>query len=159
MAGLTRNAIRQLGKLTRPLRTRVALMVGRGVVTRSDDTFKFQEVQLQELKDEVLDHIERIQNYGITSRPLDGAEAITLSLGGDRSHTVVIAVDDRRYRVKGLENGEVCLYTDEDQGGDDHRIHMRRGKEIHMIAGASSIVMTPAGVTITTPSFDLNETA
>jgi len=159
MAGLTQSMVRQISKLIKPLRQRVALTVGRCIIAATNDDPKFQELQIKTLADEVLDQIERIQNYGITSRPLDGAEGVTLSLGGYRSHTVVIAVDDRRYRVKGLKKGEVCIYTDEDQGGDDCRIHFKRGKEIHMIAGASSMVMTPAGTTLTTPSFDLNETA
>lgn len=159
MSGLTQTTVRAISRLIKPLRQRVSLMIGRCVLAASNDGLKFQEVQIKMLAGEVLDQIERVQNYGVSTRPQDGAEGIALSLGGDRSHTVVIAVDDRRYRVKSLAKGEVCTYTDEDTPGSDHRIHLKRGKEIHMIAGASSIVMTPTGITISTPSFDINKVA
>jgi phage gp45-like len=42
---------------------------------------------------------------------LDGAEAVVLFVGGRREHGLVVAVDDRRYRLKGLEKGEVALYN------------------------------------------------
>jgi len=66
----------------------------------------------------------------------------------------VIAVEDRRYRTKGLAEGEVALYTDED-GSGGHRIHFKRGNIIELVAGASSIVMTPAGITINTSTLDV----
>jgi phage gp45-like len=43
------------------------------------------------------------------------AEAIVLFLSGNRSHGVVIAQDDRRFRPTGLKEGEVCLYDDQKQ--------------------------------------------
>lgn len=40
-------------------------------------------------------------------------------------------VHDRRYRPTDLQQGEVCIYTDEDSS--DHRIHLKRGKGIEML--------------------------
>ncbi len=71
-------------------------------------------------------------------RAASGAEAITLSVGGHRSHTVVINVDDRRYRLKGLKGGEVALYTDE---GDF--IHFQRGRIAKLKVGKELILDTP----------------
>lgn len=34
------------------------------------------------------------------------------AVGGLRSHGIVIAVEDRRYRMTGLQSGEVALYDD-----------------------------------------------
>ncbi|EFC1638085.1 hypothetical protein FA847_24090 [Escherichia coli] len=34
---------------------------------------------------------------------------------GDRSHAVVVTVSDRRYRLKGLQTGEVAVYDDQGQ--------------------------------------------
>lgn len=119
--------IRTLQKLLAPLRRRLSLIVTRAVLTLVDDARLLQEVQVKLLADEVMDGVERFQEYGFTSVPHAGAEGVALSVGGHRSNTVVIAVDDRRYRLKGLQNGEVALYTDEDQAEHGHRIVLRRG--------------------------------
>ena len=76
--------------------------------------------------DETFENREYFQHYGFTSRPLSGAEAILIK---DGNHIVMIASDDRRYRIA-IENGEVCLYTDE----GDH-IRFKRGKEIYIKSG------------------------
>ncbi|MCG3177414.1 MAG: hypothetical protein MOGMAGMI_02388 [Candidatus Omnitrophica bacterium] len=146
---------REFAKLLAPLSRRLRLMASRAVLSLISDATGMQIVQVKLLNGEVRDGIERVQNYGFTSVPLPGAEAIFLSLGGDRDHGIVITADDRRYRIKGLQGGEVAIYTDEDKAGADHRIHFKRGKEIHLVAGASSIVMTPTGITITTPNLDI----
>ena len=88
-------------------------LISRGVVTRTDDAPKMQTLQITLLEDEVQDGVERFQQYGLTSRPLEGAEAVCFFVGADRSHPVVLAVDDRRFRFTTLKPGEVCLYTDE----------------------------------------------
>lgn len=146
---------REIAKMLAPLSRRLRLMASRAVLSLISDATGMQIVQVKLLNGEVRDGIERVQNYGFTSVPLPGAEAIFLSLGGDRDHGIVITADDRRYRIKGLQGGEVAIYTDEDKAAADHRILFKRGKEIHLVAGASSIVMTPTGITITTPNLDI----
>ena len=146
---------REIAKMLAPLSRRLRLMASRAVLRLISDATVMQIVQVKLLNGEVRDGIERVQNYGFTSVPLPGAEAIFLSLGGDRDHGIVITADDRRYRIKGLQGGEVAIYTDEDKAAGEHRILFKRGKEIHLVAGASSIVMTPTGITITTPNLDI----
>lgn len=146
---------REFMKLLSPLSRRLRLMASRAVLSLISDATGMQIVQVKLLNGEVRNGIERYQQYGFTSVPLPGAEGIYLSLGADRDHGVIIVADDRRYRIKGLQSGEVAIYTDEDKAAADHRIVFRRGKEIHITAGASSIVMTPTGITITTPSLDI----
>lgn len=146
---------REFAKMLAPLSRRLRLMASRAVLSLISDATGMQIVQVKLLNGEVRDGIERVQNYGFTSVPLPGAEAIFLSLGGDRDHGIVITADDRRYRIKGLQGGEVAIYTDEDKSAGEHRILFKRGKEIHLVAGASSIVMTPTGITITAPNLDI----
>ena len=117
---------------------RVRLMVGRAVLAAVDDGRKFQSLQLQLLADEVREHCERFQNYGYTSHPHPGAEAIAVAVGGSRDHVVVIAVDDRRYRLTGLAEGEVAMYSDE---GDT--IIFRRGRVMEVTAGTKVVFNTP----------------
>ncbi len=130
--------MRLINNMLRPIRNRITLMVSRAVITLLDDETMLQQVQARVLGGELLDGIERFQQYGFTSVPHPGAEAITLSVGGHRSHTVVINVDDRRYRLKGLKGGEVALYTDE---GDF--IHFQRGRIAKLKVGKELILDTP----------------
>lgn len=110
-----------------PMLRRLRLAVGRAVVTLVNDGLKLQGVQVALLADEVRDSVERFQNYGLTSHPHAGAEAIVVSVGGNRNHPVVICVDDRRYRLKSLAPGEVALYSDE---GD--WVWFKRGRTIEI---------------------------
>lgn len=66
---------------------------------------------------------EYIQHYSFASRPLPGAEGIVFREG---NHIIMIASDDRRYRVA-LEEGEAAIYDDQGMV-----IHLKRGKEIHI---------------------------
>lgn len=100
---------RELERYGRKLRNSFA----RGVLNLVADGLKMQANQVQLLDGETLDNAERAQQYGFTSHPQAGAEVFVAFVGADRSHPVVLAVDDRRYRLKGLKAGEVAIYTDE----------------------------------------------
>ena len=113
--------------LLRGLQHRVMLSVARAVITLVNDTTKMQSLQVSLLRDELRDSIERFQQYGLTANPHPGAEGVVLFVGGNRDHGLCIAVDDRRYRLKGLAQGEVALYTDE---GD--KIHLKRNNVVEV---------------------------
>jgi len=120
--------VKIIDKITAPLKRRVSLMVGRAVLSAAvDDSTQFQTIQADVLADETLDGLERIQNYGFTGVPFEDAEAVIVFPQGNRDHGLVICVDDRRFRLKALKNGEVAMYTDE---GD--KIHLKRGGIIHV---------------------------
>lgn len=91
---------------------KLRLMVLRVVVGLVNDAAKMQAMQVQAYGEVVRDQAEHFQNYGLTSVPHPGAEGIGLSVGGSTNHLVVINVDDRRYRMKGMAAGEVALYDD-----------------------------------------------
>ena len=129
-------------RLLGPVWRRIRLLVSRGVLTLVDDSLKLQGVQVTLLGGEPA-RAERFQEYGYTSHPHPGAEAIVAAVGGARAHLVALAVDDRRYRPKGLKAGEVCLYTDE---GDE--IRFKRGRIIGVTAG-SELQVTAPKVTVT----------
>jgi len=128
-----------LQRLLEPIRRRLALLMGKGIVTLSKEDQGNQRLQVQLLADEVRDDMERLQEYGFTSRPLSGAEAVVLFPNGSRELGLVIAIDDRRYRLQPLEEGEVALYTDE---GD--KVHMKRGGTIEIVAASMVKVDSPA---------------
>ena len=139
--------IRTVRKIMEDLERRVLLMIGRAVLRRVNDSTPLQTVQVEALPGEIIDGAERFQMYGITSHPREGADALVLAVGGIRQHPVVL-VDDRRHRPKDLAEGEVVLYTDE----DDHHVILKRGKITEMKCGTTTLTLEPAGMTLVTPS-------
>ncbi|KMQ73994.1 phage baseplate assembly protein V [Marinobacter subterrani] len=137
-------------RLMGPVWRRIRLLVSRGVLKLVDDSLKLQGVQVSLLGGEPA-WAERFQEYGYTSHPHPGAEAIVAAVGGARAHLVALSVDDRRYRPKGLAAGEVCLYTDE---GDE--IRFKRGKIIAVKAGSKLEVTAPEAVFNCSTSVTLN---
>ena len=93
------------------LRRRIMKLVSRAVIKVVDDSLKAQGLQVELYADEVREDVERFQEYGFTSVPFDGCEAIFLSVGGSRDHGVVIATESREYRPKNLEEGDSALWT------------------------------------------------
>ncbi|SNS05475.1 phage baseplate assembly protein V [Humidesulfovibrio mexicanus] len=139
--------MRALQKMHEGLRRKMATLVNRAIVQMVADADGLQELQVQALADEVMGRIERMQQYGFTSVPLPGAEAVLLSAAGCRSNAIVVAVDDRRYRLTGLQGGEVALYTDE---GDS--VVLKRGHLIEVSTETLHVKATTR-VLFETPSF------
>jgi phage baseplate assembly protein V len=92
-----------------------------------DDGKKMQEAQAIGLDGEAIDGVERIQDYGFSSCPPAGAEAIGLPVGGDRSHMVIVKAEDRGLRMGGLASLDVCVYR---AGGD--YFHLKDGNKIEL---------------------------
>lgn len=123
-------------------------MIGRCVLEAVNDAPKLQAVQVSVLDEELHDELERFQNYGFTSHPLPGAEGVVLFVGGVHSHGVVISMDDRRYRLKEIEPGEVALYDDQGQ-----IVHIKRDgiyieTDQKVIVNADSVEVTAETVTV-----------
>lgn len=112
---------RLIARMLSPVARALSNMLVRGTVVLADAATKMQSLQIKLLSGEAKDGIEHFEAYGLTARPHPGAECITLFPGGDRSHGVVIAVADRRYRVTGLAEGEVALHDDL-----GHKVHLTR---------------------------------
>lgn len=111
MSAVSRGLVRQIEKLLEPLKSRIRDSIARAVVQRVSDGKKLQVVQLGVMDGEDLDDCERFQEYGFTSVPRRGAEAVLLCPNGDRGHPLVVAVDDRRHRLNDLSTGEVAVYN------------------------------------------------
>ena len=99
-----------MGNPIRDLSNRVMMMFARGVVRGVTDSNGRQQLQVELLKDELRDDMEHMQNYGFTSHAKGGDVAVAF-IGGNREQGIVLAVDDRRYRIS-LEAGEVAMYDD-----------------------------------------------
>lgn len=141
--------IEALQRLTEDMRGKVRLMVGRAILAAIYDGGPIQTAQAKLLADETHDDMERVQEYGFTSVPLPGAEGVAVFVGGNRDHGLIIATDDRRYRLKGLPGGEVALYTDE---GDT--IILKRGNTVE-ITTQTLLVSASTKVRMVTPLLEV----
>lgn len=88
----------------------VKMVFGRGVIRGVKDSGPRQQAQVEMLKNEVIDDVEHMQNYGFTSHPTGGDCAVAFN-GGSREQGIVLVIDDRRYRIP-LLGGEVAMYDD-----------------------------------------------
>jgi len=152
-----------------PLKRRVMLMVSRAIIESVDDSAKMQLIKASLLADEVVDEVERFQNYGFTAVPFGDAEALMLSIGGEREHGVIIAIDDRRYRLSGLAGGEVAIYDDQGQKIVLHRdkILIETEKDLEAAVGGIATVnitgdvnlSADGNVTVSTPKAHIDAAA
>ncbi|TAN56253.1 MAG: hypothetical protein EPN20_19050 [Magnetospirillum sp.] len=104
----------------RPIRDRLAMVVGRGVLAALEADGGLMKASVVGIDDEVLGDRDYVLDYGVSTRPLPGAEALMLFLAGLRSNGVVVRLFDRRYTLM-LEYGEVALHDDLGQ-----KVHLTR---------------------------------
>lgn len=133
---------------------RSANSIGRAFITGTDDSKMWQEVTHQGHQDEQADGIEHVHPYGFTSNVQpptgdQGAEGIVVYPTGDRSHGVMVAVGDRRFRMKGLANGEVAIHDDQGQ-----KVHLTRAGIVIQTSGSISI--TGGAITCNGSSVKIN---
>lgn len=104
-----------MSRTLEPLARRIRHLVARALVRLVDADKQMQTLQTEVLDQEVLDAVEHWEGYGLTAHPHPDAEGLLLCAGGQRARAIVVAVADRRYRLKGLQAGEVALYDDQGQ--------------------------------------------
>ncbi|HCD7552972.1 TPA: phage baseplate assembly protein [Citrobacter farmeri] len=134
----------------RGLQRAVNNLLARAVVTGLNTATKCQSLQVELMPGEPKENVEHLEPYGFTSAPLSGAEGFAMFPDGDRSHGVILMVSDRRYRIKDLKGGEVCLYTDE---GDT--LTFKRGNIVELKTKTFNVLAEDA-VNIDTKKFTLN---
>jgi phage baseplate assembly protein V len=111
---------------------------GIGELTLTDDSKTTQRAQFKSKGGQVFEDARRYETYGISIRPLRGAGVLWSLVGFVTRHVAVLSYPDPRYRKKGLQEGEVSLYTDE---GD--YIILSRGRIVKVVAGAELDVTAP----------------
>jgi hypothetical protein len=119
--------------------TRNHMVVKRATMKKAKDDHLWQQNDIDMYYGESKQDLERAQNYGFTCVPLPqdkeegqqsqgqgsggtpgqfsnyqskakAAEALVIHAGSSSSHGVIIAIDDRRHRLKNMKEGEVALY-------------------------------------------------
>lgn len=146
--------------------SRILNMLAKALPRRISDSGKRQTMQVEVTKGELIDDVERMQQYGLSSNPpLAGTDCLVAFLGGNREQGVIIVAENRQFRLAGLESGEVALF--DDLGNvvklGRNRVEVQAVSElfasapqVNITAGASSISISAAGVAITGPSLTHN---
>lgn len=135
---------RMIDKMLAPIRRRITGMLTRALVTGIDDALQRQNLQVQLHANESCDNIERFQNYGTSSYPPEGSEAVVVALGGNLGNLVAVAVEDKKYRPKGAV-GDVFLYHK-----DGHQIKLTKDGKI-VISAIDVIFEASNSFTIISP--------
>jgi len=77
---------RLIARMLAPVARAVGNMMARGTVVLANAATKMQTLQIKLLSGEAKNDIEHIEPYGFTAHPKNGAEHVTLFLGGDRHY-------------------------------------------------------------------------
>ncbi len=115
------------------------LMIRRCVVRQVDDEKNMQLLQLGTFKKAVRGNVEHFHPYGLSTKPLEGAEGIYAQIGGDADHGVALVISDRRYRLKPLQDGGVALYA----YTGDYVVVRPDDREVEVHAGLKVILSAP----------------
>lgn len=140
-------------QMVTPLKNRVLLTIGRGILLASKDDKFIQQLQVSLLADEVKDQVESMAHFGFTSRPPKGSDVVMVSVGANREHGIIIATEHREYRFKDLGEGEAALYS---QDGDF--VHLKNGNAIDVQTGTLNI-QADTQVNITSPQVNITASA
>lgn len=124
----------ELKKLYNRIMFRIFYLMTRGQVTGVINSEPTQRLKQSCLAFEDIPNIERFEEYGITSYPLEGAETFSNFISGNREQGVVICVNDSRYRPTNLASGDVCIYTYKDKTLA-HRIWLKASDGSIQISG------------------------
>lgn len=139
-------------------RQRIWSLFSRGVLTNKDGSGKLRKIQTELYAYDVRENVEHFEPYGFTSEPFTGAETLTMSIDGDRCHTIAICVADRRYRLKGLKDGEVAIFDDQGQKVKLSRdgIDVETPKDIRVNVSGNATVNVAKQTTLTCPTVTAN---
>lgn len=141
---------RLIARMLAPLQRCIANMAARATVVLVNSSSRIQRVQVRLLNGEAKQNLDHFEAYGQTSHPHPGAEGLALFLGGDRSHGIVVVVGDRRYRLTGLEPGEVALYDDLGQ-----KVHLTRSGIVIDGAGRPILITNTPKVRMETADLEV----
>lgn len=129
-----------LKRFLTPINNRIYRIIGKAILTALDNTGTAQKIQVSVLKNETVSNLEKAEEYGLSTYPKTGSQAIILSIGGNRDHAICINISDRRYRPTDLAEGEVAIYTHEDSTlSSGHRIHLKANGVIDVNCDTANI--------------------
>jgi len=101
------DTFRALQRLISPIITRVRRVCLGAIIRRVDDGGDLQRMQVESIGHSVYDNVEKFEQFGFTSNPPVGLDAIIIERCGKH---IIVAIGDRKYRIKNLESGDTAVY-------------------------------------------------
>ncbi len=121
----------------RPLRGRIQAIAARATISRVDDSGAGQKVQITVLAGERLSNVLRLQSFGFTGNPPAGCTGLAISIGGSRTHVVLLGGEDATRKAE-QEPGESSQYN---QWGDF--LWLKTDGTAHLKARLKALVEAP----------------
>jgi phage gp45-like len=92
----------------------MAELIERATLTARDEDSGTRLVQCSFAGGYQRSKLEHVEPYGFTTEPFKDGEtdAVVVNLNENKSHSLVVMINDHRYRLTGLQDGEVCMYDD-----------------------------------------------
>ena len=103
--------IDQFNRLVADLKNRVYVMIGRAVLSSTDDSKSLQVLTCDLFSGENRDDVERLQNFGFTSHAPAGSQCLVVYPGGNRDRAVVVVADNAEKRITDLAEGDSAVYN------------------------------------------------
>jgi phage baseplate assembly protein V len=97
------------------LARRILMVLTRGSIALVDDSKSVQMLQVRVNGLELIPDVPRFAEYGFTSNPPGGTQAIVGFKNGDRNDGIVIATSNAKFRMTALATGEVAIHDDKGQ--------------------------------------------
>jgi len=137
---------------------RLQMLVGRGESRVVDDSKAVQMVQVFLGPLETRDNTPRIAEYGFASNPPNGTDCVVLFVAGDRDNGVVVATNNKEFRLKDLQPGEAALY--DNQGRfiwiKNDKISIEAGsKPVEILNATTVTIEASTKVTLDTPLLEV----
>jgi phage baseplate assembly protein V len=123
---LKQQILKALGSVRLPLRGRLRRLTDSRIAL----------AQVEGMGGETFQDAEYLQQAGLRSRPLAGAEVLIIPLGGASAHGVVVSCANGKLHVAALKDGETALYNET----DGHFIHLKNGRVIRIECDTLEIV-------------------
>lgn len=142
--------VKVISRAIAPLKRKILLSVAHGLIEATKDDGDLQFIQATYLEGETKNDVRKMHHFGFSSHAPVGSECIAVSVAGNREASVIIATENREFRFKALNDGEVAIYSKE---GDF--IHLKQNNEIE-ISTKTLIVNATDEVTVNTKTANVN---
>lgn len=128
----------------------VRTMIRRVSLSSVDDSGAQQKMTLKGLKGESLKDVVRVQPFGFSSNPPEGAEGILLSLGGRSDRGMVLGVEHPDHRPKSKKAGASIQYDAHGNSVlcDEDGITVEGPTTIKLKVGGTTFVISDGSVDI-----------
>lgn len=134
------NSVVALKRFLTPVLARIRRVILGATIESTNDAAPLQQMKVRTLGRALYDNVELFGQFGFTSRAPDGLDAIIAERNGKY---IVIAVGDRKYRIRDTETGDTVVYDVRGQtivlNKDGIKISDKNGNHIVMNSAGNTI--------------------